>query len=218
MTLLKETHYYLFSLLPWLGWDQGLLPALPASYSGLKVSSSSVRGIQLFGRGSTIYILCWCCFLWAPALLWVGDRIMSLVDLWCRSVVILLILGWVEMVDVGSHPGTEMRYWALMLFWLEAMATQHGWAMRVSCCRSHEIHRLCMVLLGTSTLCMGGLSAQATTILLDACFPTLVITPGLHISLVHRNPWQVGRPSSWFSWPGNSAYSLRSLTMRPWRK
>lgn len=58
MTLLKEIHYYLFSLLPWLGWDLGLLPALPASYSGLKVSSSSVRGIQLFGRGSTIYILC----------------------------------------------------------------------------------------------------------------------------------------------------------------
>lgn len=49
----------------------------------------------------------------------------------------------------------RMRYWALMLFWLEGMATQHGWAMRVSCCRSHEIHRLCLVLLGTSTLCMG---------------------------------------------------------------
>lgn len=32
MTLLKEaTHYYPFSLLPRLRWDQGLLPALPAT-------------------------------------------------------------------------------------------------------------------------------------------------------------------------------------------
>lgn len=72
MTLLKEAaQNYLFSLLPWLRWDQGLLPALPATVIQVCRCQASLSGECISSEGEVPY-MCYADAVFSRHLLFFG--------------------------------------------------------------------------------------------------------------------------------------------------